>query len=97
MSLLRIQQVTPLGKQKVRLDLTDGSVVERDLSNLLLGSIFDSIRSDPTKFREVRVEAGTLVWPNGADLCPDMVIWGGAPPKEASRPPQTAAPKLKTA
>lgn len=97
MSLLRIQAVTPLEEQKVRLDLTDGSVVERDLSNLLLGPIFDAIKTDPAKFREVRVEAGTLVWPNGADLCPDMLIWGGAPPKESSRPPQQAAPKLKTA
>ena len=22
----------------------------------------------------------SIVWPNGADLCPDVLIWGGLPP-----------------
>jgi hypothetical protein len=70
--------------------LTDGSVVERDLSCLLTGPIFDAIRSDGTRFREVRVEGGTLVWPNGADLCPDVVVWGGPPPADERAP--AAAP-----
>jgi len=24
-----------------------------------------------------------LVWPGGADLCPDVLIWGGLPPADA--------------
>jgi len=63
-----------------RVRLTDGTTVERDLSALLVGPMFQEIRENPARFREVRVEAGTLVWPNGADLCPDAVIWGGLPP-----------------
>jgi len=86
MGLLRIRDVEPLGDFRVRLALTDGSVVERDIEPLLRGPVFDSLRADPARFREVRVEGGTLAWPNGADLCPDVVIWGGPPPERAGVP-----------
>jgi hypothetical protein len=83
MSLLRIRQVKPLGGFRLELTLTDGSVVERDVAAWLRGPVFEPVRTDPALFRQVRVDAGTLVWPNGADLCPDVLIWGGAPPVEA--------------
>lgn len=85
MALLRIREVQPLDGFKLRLTLTDGSVIERDVSRLLIGPIFDPIRADPTVFARVRVEGGTTVWPNGADLCPDVLIWGGAPPEECEQ------------
>ena len=91
MSLIRIRDVVALEGMRLRLTLTDGTVVERDLSALLVGPVFESIRSDPGRFREVCAESGTLVWPNGADLCPDVVIWGGPPPMEKLRPPTDAA------
>jgi len=47
-----------------------------------MGPVFEGIRSDPRLFAQVRAEGGTVVWPNGADLCPDFLIWGGAPPEE---------------
>jgi hypothetical protein len=84
MKLVRIQRAKPLDGCRVELTLTDGSVVERDLRPLLAGPIFDDIRNDETRFRQLRVEAGTLVWPGGADLCPDVVIWGGLPPADAA-------------
>lgn len=65
---------------RVQLTLTDGRVIERDLEPMLAGPVFNAIRHDPARFREMRVEGGTLVWPNGADLCPDVLIWGGLPP-----------------
>ncbi len=88
MALLRILKVEALKDFKLRLVLTDGSVIERDISGLLVGPIFDSIRNDPAAFAKVHVEGGTVVWPNGADLCPDVLIWGGAPPEEGARPSQ---------
>jgi hypothetical protein len=76
---------------KLRLTLTDGSVIERDVARLLVGPVFDPIREDPAVFAKVRADEGTVVWPNGADLCPDVLIWGGASPEEGHqplRPPQ---------
>ena len=67
--------------------LTDGSVIERDVTPWLQGPVFEPLRADPALFRQVRVEAGTLAWPNGADLCPDVLIWGGAPPVKANVTP----------
>lgn len=86
MVLLRIRRVKALEGFKISLELTDGSVVERDVSRLLVGPVFESIRKDPATFRKLRVEGGTVVWPNGADLCPDVLIWGGAPPEEGRQP-----------
>lgn len=87
MGMLRIQQVRPLVGFRLELTLTDGSVVERDLTAWLRGPVFEPLRVDPALFRQVRVEAGTLAWPNGADLCPDVLIWGGAPPVEGDVAP----------
>jgi hypothetical protein len=100
MSLLRIREVVPLEGFRLRLRLTNDAVVERDISELMRGPVFEDLRRDPAKFRDVRVEGGTVVWGNGADLCPDVLIWGGPPPLNSEdvaaaatmRVPQTGAP-----
>ena len=84
MKLVRIREARPIGNYRIELTLTDGRVVERDLGPMLAGPVFTEIRNDEARFMEVRVESGTLVWPNGADLCPDVVIWGGLPPVDAA-------------
>jgi hypothetical protein len=88
-SLLRIREVMPVEGFRLRLTLTDGSIVERDITDLLLGPMFETIRKDTDAFRQVTVVSGTAVWPNGADLCPDVLIWGGAPPMSSAVPPQS--------
>ncbi len=80
MSLLRIKQAVPLEGYRLRLTLTDGSIVERDVEKLLVGPVFDGIRSDPVLFRKVSVEHGTVTWPGDVDLCPDVLIWQGPSP-----------------
>ncbi|MFZ1122868.1 MAG: DUF2442 domain-containing protein [Candidatus Binataceae bacterium] len=92
MALLRISEVRPLEGFRLKLTLTDGSVIERDVSRLLVGPVFDPVRKDPSFFKKVRAQDGTVVWPNGADLCPDVLIWGGPPPEEEqerARPPES--------
>jgi Protein of unknown function (DUF2442) len=86
MVLLRIREVKALEGFNLKMALTDGSVIERDVSRLLVGPVFEPIRKDPSFFAKVRVEGGTVVWPNGADLCPDVLIWSGAPPEEGQQP-----------
>ena len=84
MKLVRIREAKPLGNQRVELTLTDGRVVERDLGPMLVGPVFSEIRNDEVRFMELRVEGGALVWPNGADLCTDVLIWDGLPPTDAA-------------
>ena len=97
MPLLRIRKAAPLNQYVLRLTLTDGTDVERDVANLMTGPIFEPLRGDAALFGALRVEAGTVIWPNGADLDPDVLIWGGPPPAQASvRPPAKLAPKTVT-
>jgi len=88
MDLLRIRQVAALPGYRLRLTLTDGNVVERDISALLEGPLFGVIR-EGDMFSEARVVEDAIEWPNGADICPDLLIWGGLPPdSEGARPPR---------
>lgn len=84
MALIRIAKARPLDGYEVELTLTTGDVIRRDLQPFLNGPVFDAIRNDEGQFRALRVEDGTVVWPNGADLCPDVLIWGGLPPADVS-------------
>ncbi|NUR78294.1 MAG: DUF2442 domain-containing protein [Thermoleophilia bacterium] len=76
----RIRSVEPLAGFALRLSFDDGTVREIDLEADLWGPVFEPLRDDPQLFRQVRVdeELGTIVWPNGADLDPD-VLHGDAP------------------
>lgn len=84
MALIRITKVKPLDGFNVELTLTTGEIVQKDLQPLLIGPVFHSIRHDENQFRQLHAEGGTVVWPNGADLCPDVLIWGGLPPADTS-------------
>jgi len=80
MALVRIKQVGPLTGLRLRLTLTDGTVVERDVDKYLVGPVFEAIRTNPAVFAQVRVDHGTVVWPGEVDLCPDVLIHDGPPP-----------------
>jgi hypothetical protein len=74
MSMVRIEEAVALPGQRLRLTLTDGRILERDVGPLLVGPVFEPIRYNPTLFQHVRVEHGTVVWPGEVDLCPDVLI-----------------------
>lgn len=91
--MIRIESAEHVSDFTVRLTLTNGSVVERDLARLLVGRIFAPVRKNPRAFAAFQVEGGTLTWPNGADLCPDVILWDGPPPtSKRARPPKRLAP-----
>lgn len=79
--MVRITGVEPLRDFEVRLEFTDGSRKVVDLEPFLRGPIFETVREHRTVFERVRVdpELGTIVWPNGADLDPDVLYAGGTP------------------
>lgn len=59
----------------VRVEFEDGTVADVDLSHLLgYGGVFEPLR-DPEVFRQLRAdpEAGTIVWPNDADIAPETL------------------------
>ena len=60
------------GPTRVRLKFRDGWAGVLDIGPALHGPIFGDLRQ-PARFREVAVQDGTLVWPNGADICPDVL------------------------
>jgi hypothetical protein len=73
---LRVRTVAPLDGRRVRLGLTDGTERVVDLAPFLRGPVFAKVLADDAHFRTVRVdtELGTIVWPDGADLCPDVLV-----------------------
>jgi hypothetical protein len=85
----RIQSVEPLEGFTLRLSFDDGTVREIDLEPELWGPVFEPLRQDLHLFREVRVdeELGTIVWPNGADLDPDVLHGDAAQNPSASNQP----------
>jgi hypothetical protein len=70
-----VVEVRPLGGYRVYLRFEDGVSGEIDLApRLRFTGVFATLR-DPEVFSQVRVDAelGTVVWPGGADLDPDVL------------------------
>ena len=74
--MVRVRRATPLNGFTLRLEFTDGSERTLDMEPYLKGPIFEPLKRDLALFRSVRVdeELGTIVWPNGADICPDVLV-----------------------
>jgi len=92
-------EVRALGGYRVRLRFQDGVQGELDLGRLIrFRGVFAPLK-DEREFAKVRVdpELGTLVWPSGADLDPDVLyseltgkplgakLTGGRPPRRKKR------------
>ena len=72
----RITGAYPTGGHTLELTFTDGARGEVDLRSDILGrgGVLAALE-DTAFFQQVRVdpEAGTIVWPNGVDMCPDVL------------------------
>lgn len=87
--MLEIAAVEALEGRSVRLTLSDGTVVLRDLGGLLDGvGVFEQITADDDAFRQVFVDYGTLAWPGDVDLAPETLIWDGPYPDDEHRRPE---------
>ena len=79
--MIRVDRATPLDGYRIRIRFTDGTERVIDIEPYLRGSIFERVRRERAFFESVAVDAvlGTIVWPNGADIDPD-VLYGIARP-----------------
>jgi hypothetical protein len=72
----RVVAVRPAEDYRVELTFSDGVIGTVDLADLAVGGrgVFQPL-ADKAFFRQVRLspEGGTIEWPNGVDLCPDVL------------------------
>ncbi len=72
----RVKHVRHLGQYRLELSFTDGTKGELDFKARVVGrgGVFAPLEAIDY-FGEVKVdpEAGTIVWPNEVDFCPDVL------------------------
>ncbi len=90
-----VTDVRALDGYRVELTFSDGIHGVVDLASRIVGrgGVFGPLES-PQFFRQVRVDEalGTLVWPNGADICPDLLhAWATGQPVLPPEP-ETVSP-----
>lgn len=88
MFLVDVKSVKALADRRLEIGFEDGLVAELNLDDIVerYDGVFAPL-TDPVFFRQVRVdvELGTIVWPNGADICPD-VLYSHASGKKIKQP-----------
>ena len=93
MFLIDVIAANPLSDRRLELTFEDGlhAVVEMDRIVKSYTGVF-ALLLDQSYFQQVRVdhELGTIVWPNGADVCPDVLY------SEASGRPISIGPSSAT-
>lgn len=89
--MLTIQRAEPLDDYWVRLVLSDGSTIERNVRDLLRGPVFESVRADYDRFRRLRARGGTVEWPGRLDLDTEVLIWNGPAPADVDTRPESRA------
>ena len=70
----RVVKAEVSGAHSLDLTFNDGTRKQVDLFPLLEGPVFERLR-DPVFFSRVVLDpvAGTVVWPNGADIAPEAL------------------------
>lgn len=72
----RVNRVRWVGEYRLELGFTDGLTREVDLRERIVGrgGVFAPL-NDVEFFKQVQLdaEAGTIVWPNDVDFCPDVL------------------------
>ncbi len=76
-----VTAVRVLSRYVVELTFETGDVRVVDLEPFLDGPVFEPLKKDYELFRQVRAdsEAGTIVWPNGADISPSTLYTRSRP------------------
>ena len=80
--VIDVVRVTLLGRYLVELEFENGDERVIDLEPYLRGPMYRELRDDYDLFCQVDVdpEAGTISWPNGADISP-RTLYAESKPK----------------
>ena len=72
--LIHVTAAEVIGDHRLRLRFEDGTIGDVDFSDRDWRGVFAPLR-DPVYFGSVAVDAqaGTVVWPNGADMAPETL------------------------
>jgi hypothetical protein len=71
--ITEVTEARPTTGRRVWLRFADGEEGEVDLSRYLnYGPVFEPLANEEF-FRQLRVEAGTIAWPNDADIAPERL------------------------
>ena len=90
--MVEVAAVTPLEGHWLRLTLSNGDVVERDVQDLLAGGVLELVRERCEIFEAAFIDGGTVTWPGGVDIAPETLIWNGPEPRASDARP---APRLR--
>lgn len=83
--LVDVKQVEVIGDHRLRLTFEDGIVGDVTFGEHEWRGVFEPL-ADPEVFAQVRVEMGTITWPNGLDMAPEPLY------EEARSNPAAASP-----
>jgi hypothetical protein len=79
--LVDVTDVRVLARYVLELTFDTGKTHVIDVESWLTGPMFEPLLADYSMFTSVRVgsDAGTIVWPNGADLSPSGLYAASKP------------------
>ena len=90
--MLHVKAVEVLQGYWLRLTLSNGDVVERDVEDLIRGAVFEPLRQRRDLFAAAFVDGNTVAWPGQVDIAPETLIWDGPEPDEPGVRPK---PRLR--
>lgn len=85
--MLHITAVEVLSGYWLRLTLSNGDVVERDVQDLVRGGVFEPLRERRELFEAAFVDGDTVAWAGEVDIAPETLIWDGPEPDDESARP----------
>jgi hypothetical protein len=68
----RVKSAAPMPGWRLEVEFTNGERGVFDCAPFLGFGVFQEL-ADPAYFNRVFVSMGTVVWPNGQDICPDTL------------------------
>jgi hypothetical protein len=86
--MLHVTGVEVLRGHWLRLTLSNGDVVERDVQDLLWGGVFEPVRRQRELFEAAFVDGSTVAWPGEVDIAPETLIWDGPEPNDPGARPK---------